>query len=345
MNPSDNTARQSTTGQDFWSLCRHTLLLYKKHGISMTRVLVWPTLQIMLGAYGCLALSYVFINAAATTYRAIFVEQYLWLTFVILALIFVLTMGPFFRGFWQYLIYMASLNLNVAEALENRPIDCKAAYQAITSEKEKPYFAMLLAYFVAFVAGSVPFMLIAPLVAIAKVMGAFPEWLGNIAYLLLLLPALAVWILLTFTFQIVAFKPVSKNPLHILKRSVTLVWTRPIATTGFQILLLALTSTLIPLPIAWFLRLTRLSTPLDWFHTWMLRLVLEGTAPANDAWSTIPNYMELYGQIEGQIGDIAKYLTESCIVSLVMGLLLPLGTIAFSLLYRDLTQQSTQTDP
>ncbi len=336
--------------QSWWQILKTSGRLYGLHWKPLTRPLVFPLLKILLGVYSCLILAYWFINLITLHYRPA-INQNPWLLLPVLLGLLVISCGTmfwFFKGFWEYLVYMASLNINATEISEGKPIRIREAYLQVGKQKAVSYKLLLVAYCLT------PLPVALPLVCMVLLSFCLQNpALNLILFILGLLLSVAVgivWLALLFflslIFQIVAFEPVSTtNPLPVFLKSSRLVWRRLPATIALQTILLVATCYVLPIPFVWLSRLLFITAPLDWFHSWLIQLILSGAAPQPGGVDILPYYNQLLGELAKHLTEITHMLSDSLLAGIITGLLLPLGTITFTLLYRDIQRPPEKTTP
>jgi hypothetical protein len=309
-----------------------------QHGWPLTRVLLLPTLYILIGLYSCLILCHGFINTVTDHYMAL-AQQHLLLFLAIVAVLALGTLSLFFKGFWQYAVYWTSLNLNAQEALTGQPLDIPAAYRLIAQEKRVAYKLLLVAY--GALAGlAVTVFVACALLATLLTLLQNPVAAGGLLLIGLVVSTLllGLWVILTIpmslAFQVMVFQPTAQpNPLPILLESGRMVMKRFWATLGLQLILLIATNYLLTLPIAFVARVSRLVMPLDALHQWLIGMLLSSAAsdPGSD-----PTVRQLISTMQGMAPELAHGWTDATVMLAVTALLLPLGTFAFTLLYRDI---------
>jgi hypothetical protein len=330
-------SQQPTSIKSLWTILGETLYYYRQHGVFFTQVLLLPIFQITLAFYVCILLTNWLVNFLVQNHP-VFVQKHPILVITTLLLIGLIGIFWVIRGGWHYLVYWTALNINACEAIEHKPINFKDAYQTIANQKKQAYKMLVIAY------GLLPLLACLPICLTALLgilMGGSPfESLVPFSLLFsgllsgtLLILWLVATLFLSFIFQIAAFEPISRNPIPNYLRSSQWVLQRFGTTLGIQVILLISTNYLLNLPIVLLFRVLRFSQPLDWIHQWLLQTMLEGSHASN----SIPMMLQSY------LPDLAKTTTDSVLMLLITALLLPLGTFAFTLLYRDITQsQNTQ---
>lgn len=310
----------------FGRILAETGRLYRAHGPAFTRPLLVPVLQIYLGGYACILFSFQLIDRM-TAQDPLFVSRHPVLAFGSVGLVCLVTMGLFCRGFWQYMLYWASLNLNAVEAIEGRPVDFTAARNAVGA-KANAYAVLLVSYCLVPVLAAVPFW-------ICNALGARADL--NVQMLLAVLglilsagAGLLVFIgllFLSFIFQVAAFESVTANPLPVFRRSARLVWAMFWPVTGLQVILYIVTNYAVPFPLWWLVRLLHADAPLNGLNRWLVERYLD--------WAVLPPQWAMMAEtVTRDIPGFAQGMTAMLLMTAVVSLLLPLGTFAFTLAYR-----------
>lgn len=318
------------------AIVRETLRLYRQAGWSFTRMLLLPIALMTLTMYGFILLLTLLGNVMTAhpeltqTYGLLFIGLSL-----LLGLIAII---PVLAGGWHYVVYWASLNRNAVEVIENKTPDFEAAYQLIAHDQRWTYKTMVVIYCALPILACLPIMLV-PIVSgllpaseASSLAGPLLMLFGILFGGLLLLVWVIAAVFFSFIFQIAALEGLTASSALPFLKSAQLTWSRFWTTLSLQLLLLISTNYLLNYPISWLLRLLRISAPLDWLHQWILASQIEGVIP------TSPFHSQLISQIQANLPEIAAGLTDSIIMLLITALLLPLGTFAFTLLYRDIQQ-------
>ncbi len=311
----------------FGQLLAETLRLYQRHGLAFTRRLLAPVALIYLGGYACLYFNFQVIDQMVAR-DPMFVNRHPVMAFGSVGLICLVTMGLFCRGFWHYMVYWASLNLNAAEAIENRPVDFKAAFNRVGA-RANAYALLLVAYCLLPLVAVVPFWLFQTLgarmdLSMQVVMTVAGLGLSAVAGLLTLVGL----IFLSLIFQVAAFEPIGPNPLAIFRRSARLVWPVFWQATALQVMLYLVTNYAVPLPLWGLVRLLHADSPLNATNQWLVARYLDWAPPP-------PQMAMLTETITRDIPGLAADITGMLLMTVVVSLLLPLGTFAFTLLYRE----------
>jgi hypothetical protein len=310
--------------------------LHLHHFGPFTRVLLAPVGLMVVSAYACIGLSHLYIEQAE-----IFLGGYTPgnIGFVLLGLLAVM-LGPFLlfkKGLIDYAIYMASLCGNAMDVLNGQVPDFKEAYTAFAKEKLTPYFILLTAYLLVPLLAFLPFIMGSILAGLIQTKGVPALVFGSGLLLSMGAGVISTFalILLSFIFQVAAFEKLTLNPLPALLQSSRMVLHAPFRTLILQVILMILTGTVLPLPLAGLFRLLGLTFPLDFLHRGFVDSLLSDIAPESGWGDYIPYYDWIYGFLLGHAQAISASLSNTLVMSMITSLLLPLGTFAFTLLYRD----------
>lgn len=324
-----------------WQMIRDCFRSYGKHWYALTQPLLWPVIQVALGSYACIGFNYWLTEQFTLGVGAANVGSLLGL-FALMALITIGTLWFVLRGFWQYLVYVVTLSQNAVEALNNQPIQPETHYQMFVKENAGPYQNLLLAYL------AVPLLVFVLALALSAVfVGAAnsPDW-GVKALAVLLVVGLqfvswliiyVVMFLFTFIFQIAAFEPLSRNPVPVLKRSISLVAKRWPLLLGLHIGLWFITSLLAPGLMTLLLRVLWISRPLDGLNQWIFNIAFQGLGQLLP-----PDTQHL---LPADVSTLIGGITDSILGMMITALLLPLGTLFFTYVYWDIYRSDTNVMP
>jgi len=332
----------------FSAVWRETSAMARRHGLAFMGTLVVPVGKILLGLYGALGVSLAFTNWMSQPGQAFFVEEH---RLLVLAVALVLPLAGlllFINGCWQYVVHWASLCRNVREVLENRPPKFKAAYDVIAQQK-KPLFVQ----WVSLLFVLLPLLPFAPLLLLPLLAGPILQLPNGFIFLAILaglllggvlgLAWLAAQVLLTYGFQILALEETPGSISKIFKESVRLTLRRPWLTLGLQLSLFVATNYVLTVPINTLLRFSRLSQPLDQLHGWF-------AGSLGVSWQDTIQQMQLSGlaaqvmtQLKSEQLTLIQGFTDAIVGVVIPLLLLPLGTMAFTLVYLHLRSQSAES--
>jgi hypothetical protein len=326
----------------FGSVMRRTLAMARSHGAAFMRVLLLPVGKVLLGFYGSLAGSLFISQWATQPERLLFFQQYSVLFIALLLVILLLGLGLCFQGFWEYLIYSVSLCRNVREVSEthseNRPPDFKTAYLEIDRHRKA-----LLARWAGIVLVLLPLFPLLPAVGLPLLTALIPQLpIGVMALSVLaglLLGGLLglVWlvmqILLTYGLQALALTEAPSNVMTLAQDSMRLTRQRPWLTLGLQVVLFLCTNYLFTVPLVALLRFARLLAPLDDLHGWLSGILLADGMEQMTHLDLGALGAPLLAQLESLRPSLVSGLTDAAVGGSITLLLLPLGTMAFTLVY------------
>jgi hypothetical protein len=325
-----STTRQAPQRQNFLAILWRSLRLYGKHLKAWTGVLIWPVAQIFLGVYISLNLCLMVMDIPPP-----FLAKFSGLILGGLVLMMGFSASLLMRGAWQYMIYWASLCINAWEAEQDAPLDFKGAYQKLLQNKKMAYGILTATYF------SLPLITLMPILVVSLLgvmwgQGALDIFLlaGFLLSLFLILIWLFSLIALSFIFQIAAFENgIPINPIPVFAHSLKLTLKRFGSVFLLQILTALITNCLIPQPLVWLARITHLSAPLDGLHQKLIQSMISG----NEAlWRESPWLADTLFSNPTVLQLFAQVLSDLCLASLITMMLLPLGTLIFTFLYKDI---------
>lgn len=317
--------------QGVYQILGRSLKLYARHWKPLTLTLLWPLGQVWLGIYASQILPLFFMRWMA--------PHFAYFPVPILGgilLITLLCVALMLRGTWQYLVYWASLCLNAWQVEEGQPINTRAAYLSMVQDKKLPYSVLIGTYFTLPLIVFLPFLVMLTLsLMLGQPLQELLLLVGILQSAVLSLVWLFSLILFSFTFQVAAFEngiPVHPGPTFRL--SAKLALKRFWDTLVLQLIVFLITNCLIPQPIVLLASLTRISQPLDWLHLWILQETLGHSA--QDLLTTSPLLAALLNPNGALFPELARALTAISIGSVVTMLLLPFGTLVFTLLYKNI---------
>lgn len=342
------TAQQQPDGcvnLTFGSIIRRTMNLVRQGGWTMARALLMPVGLIVVGLYSSLALSLWMEQWLAQPAMIAFTQENKVLAILAILLPCLLGLSLFLRGGWQYMVYWASLCRNVRELCENRPMDIKTAYEAIAIHRRPVYvrWLSLLCMLPLIPLGSLlglPFLgsLMSPVTPMAgwllMLAGIFLGGVLGLGWLV------AQW-LLSYGFQAIALEAVEPTLWPLCRQSARLTLQRPWLTIGLQAVLFLLSNYILTIPAAFLLRFTRILTPLDDLNGWLIHTIVGNFADVLSPGAMSGLMDQLLVQMQVNQVSLAQGATDSIISMVTSLLLLPLGTIAFTLVYMGLRGQKT----
>lgn len=329
----------------FATLLKESFRLYGKHWRPFTLALLGPVLKIVGGSCLAVIASNVFVTMAPLS-----LIQNRPLFFSLLSGICLLALLPFFQGFWEYLVFMVSLNCNAWEMIQGQPTDFKATAKRIAKQKGPLYQAFLGVYWF------FPIIVVSPLFFLCVLlMGvAGPEknvllgvWL-LLAGLLYVVISLLVSFLLLLSFQEIAFATQPMTLWHVCLRSMRMVFQRFWTILGFQLILaILIPGILIPLGTS-ILRLLYLTRPLDRLTELLLYSLVLRNADALSAESlkasletmlSMPLPPDMFKTdpfllLHNQVQSFAAGITDTVVQMVMVFLILPLSIFMYTLLYQ-----------
>ena len=324
--------------------------LYAKHGWPLTRPLVLPMLYQLFGIYGSIAGSYYLLDYFEARILAGDTQAFtlLWVTVLPWTLF---TVGVFCMGFWQYIVYFASLNINCAELVQEKTPDFKAAYKAIEA-KTWPYVLILkllilvqIAWFFVFF-GSFALALYVKTPPINVIICLT----GMGVSMVLALAGVILSVYFSMSFQVLAFEEVPLNPITTAQKSFSYIWKNFWRTVLLLLIMLALTAFIAPTLFTVIARPLYLLYPVDVFHQWFVGMVIEGMQPSLDFSVDVPlgpfsKTIHLGRFFTEQVPSLAAMCSDSLVGLLITALMLPWGTMAYTLLYGDLRCRLETPEP
>lgn len=292
--------------------------------------MLWPVAQIFIGVYSSQMLCLLVMDI-----NPILLFKFSWLILGGLVVMMGLSAALTIRGAWQYMVYWASLCLNAWEADQGTPPDFKKAYQSMVQNKKMGYGTLTSIYFGLPLITIMPillFSLLGSLVGPAAMEVLF--WAGLLQSLILMVVWLFSLIPLSFIFQIGAFENgIPINPIPVFGLSLKLTLKRFGSVFILQVITFLITNCLIPQPLVWLARFTHLNAPLDWLHMKLIQSMISGKEALSHE---SPWLGDILLSDPAVIQFIAQTLSDICLASLITMLLLPLGTLIFTILYKDI---------
>jgi hypothetical protein len=337
------------------SILMDGLKLYYHFGMELTLALLIPILLIVAGSLAAPLLPIYAVNYL--------MEQYHIQDVVLLLGLMGVFMIPgfyfFFTGFWQYLVYLASFNKNIVAFQQGKTLSIKEASEPI-QKKSGPYSSILCFFAVILLLPMLGFVL--PQVFWPGSPGDAYHWVWVTALSLalggiLLVVSLVFSVYCCLPIQIAAFEEIPMNPIPTFKKSVLLVWGNFGRVLAISFCVTFVTTFFIPMAI---------SSILDFLHLteWLSKTCVEGIMTDLIRYTISPDLqvvrqfdlivngsLEEVRKIVGPVPGAEKLLfgQSFSIVSLfsqislsfgiqavIAGLLTPLGTIWYCLLYQDL---------
>jgi len=318
--------------------------LYAAHWRPFTRVLLPSMLYQVLGIYGSVIGAYFLMDyfearviaGDPAAFTMLFVTLIPWM---------LATVALFCMGFWQYVVYFASLNINCAEVIQGKTPDFKTAYRAIEA-KTWPYAFTLKLLIVVQIA-----WFFTSLGSFVWALYSKQPWnviiflSGQALSILLLTAGVLLSVYFSMVFQVVAFEAITLNAFNTARKSFAYVWNNFWRTVTLFLVLSAFTGLIAPTLFTVIARPLQLLLPVDLFHQWFVKMLLEGMQPSLDYEIPLDTMMSLvlkqpslnpYQLLMSQLPAFAAMCTDSLISLLMTALMLPWGTFAYTLLYGDL---------
>jgi hypothetical protein len=328
--------------------------LYQKRGWAYTHLLWMPLGLLFVGAYIALWGSISFMDY---TIREKISDS----TFLVGGVLLFLSFGIFMhvRGFWSYLVYFVSLNINVVQdlqALETAESlssggGFKAAYAVIT-RRANGYILLLLALTVIWFCPNILGFILSWISSWFIPEGSPLYWVSQVVNLLLgLLVSLLVTIFsiyICFSFQVFALENTPISPIHALKRSIQLVRGNFWRVTFIITLLGIVTNGLVPMLVGLFMEGTQLAALISSVAMEnVVKAILEAFfylgkgSVAVEVFKLLEKQMLLLNPDFSLVKELSRACVEILFQSFAVSLLLPLGTFVFTVLYLDLLARST----
>jgi len=339
-------ADQALTFVNVW---RKTLQVSRQHGWAMVCALLVPVGKMLLGLYGSMVLTLLFVQWNTQPERLGQVQDHAWIILLVSLGIALLGLAIFLNGCWQYMVYWVSLCRNAQQAFENQPMDIPGAHQEVNRFKKGVYARWLAVVF--FLLPVLPWLPWCFFPFLALALHTEPALILLVALLVLSVSGLlgiawlAAQIMLTYGIQALSLEPVSPSILPVMKRSVSLTLQRPWLTLGLQASLFLVTSYILPMPAVFLLRFSRLVQPLDDLNGWLCATVsgswMDAMPQENEG--EILHKVTQVLSTDGHINllSLAQGVTDSMLGMTISLLLLPLGTIAFTWVYLHLRSVGT----
>jgi hypothetical protein len=321
-------------------MLKEGFLLYIAHGASFTQPLLRPICFQFAGAFLATWSPYWVLNRLSSGWFSD--NPALWIATMLLLEIPGIVL--FTMGFWEYLIWMVSLNRNVAEVLQRKQPSFITHYQAI--EKQAGPLTNLLLLLSSF------WILPIGLIAIPEVVlfhFSPPIELALFLWGSILLGCFSVLLLavssiyFSVVFQVFTFEPVTVNPLKLLKRSYDLIvghfWRVLILMIGMG----ALTNGLLPGIFTSLLGLSHVTPALAKLLEEFIQEILITLQPVSDTQKD-PVWMLISSYTQTHLPQLSIEILNTVFYSVLTALLLPLNTFIFALLYLDLRARKDRAE-
>lgn len=325
--------------QRIGAILQGAFLLYVRHWRSFTQQLVLPVFWQLVGLLIAIIGPIRMVNYMERAYD---IHEPAWLIAGMLAP-FLPGVYLFGRGFWEYLVYMVSLNRNAAQVIHQASPEFKPAYRHVTA-KATAFTNVLLAYMALWMLPVACILL--PPVLLAGLGPAWTPWLslgGMVLAGVMMLVVAVLSVYFSLGFQVLAFESVTANPFKVLQRSYQLVDGNFCRVLAIALVLGVLTNLVLPNLLTLVLDLAQVTA---WISTTLAQgLVAE--VMENVKLAPVLGYDAAVVMVDDflmtHVSDVSMALVQSTMVSLVTFFLLPLGTFAFTLLYGDLMARGHST--
>ncbi|MGD9580469.1 MAG: hypothetical protein AB7V50_03790 [Vampirovibrionia bacterium] len=316
--------------KSIFRILKESCFLYFNNFLPYSKAMIFPVLAHLIG------IPYIII--VAYTLPDFLVAKFNINSFFLLFLLGLVAVLPgfllFLKGFWAYLVAMVSLNSFTKALVEgDSDTDLKKCTKKVAAIKGK-YVNVLLLMMLLWIAGLI--IAYAPAVLIV----ALPWWLVIILMLIsglvsfLLLIALSVFFSLSF--QVLAFEDFST--FSVFKRSMFLVEKNFFRTLFLIVLLYIITGIIAPLVIHSFFNIVGITGLIVANINWMSQLFVDQVSLSALYYpDSILGYINsLLILLKNPAAEISNTVVSTTIDATVTAGMLPLGSIAFSLLYFDI---------
>jgi hypothetical protein len=305
------------------------LKIYLKNFLSFSRVMLFPVLGQVLGLLLILGLSflysYKFLVELSPEIKTKFLIPLIAGAFLIVLPGFVI----FLKAFWDYLVVLVSLNTMTAEILNEQKAFNFKEHNKKVNERSKDYITLLfLIILVSLIFLLIPFIFL--------MFGAISgqKIIGLALFLVSLLICLNIMFIICFVYfglcyQVFAFEEI--KPVKVIQKSVLLVngnfW-RTIFLGGAFFLI---TSVIIPEIFDFFL----LKTPIVRYISPFVETYFTTVFMKSDIILLIQNYGY-------SLSSIAQLTFIFCLNIVTSSLLMPLGSVFFTILYFDINARRNE---
>ncbi|MCA9798032.1 MAG: hypothetical protein KC474_00665 [Cyanobacteria bacterium HKST-UBA04] len=330
------SAEQFYQPRTLLQILRDGLSVYGKHWWTLTRPLVLPLVEQLVGVMLWIGLAYGTIDWLMDTYPDTSLPVY-WTSFFLAN---VPGMVLFIDGFWRYLVWVSGLNLVVRDLVNGAYESDQLHYHVVRIQSRAVDYSLVWLFL--FVLAFIPLTL-ALLVQFIPVPDAMHMLLVLGSAVVMLLGYVAVVTVMVFcalAFQVFAFTP--DSVLLVLMRSADLVQQnklKVVAIIGFSLLV---TQIVVPnvlvMVLAWVNGVGWLGEMLGKV---LAGVVLDSIGDAQTFDKYLPEVSRVWVFMAGKwpwINDpsrVGTLVTQSTLWSIINALLLPLSTVWFALLYTD----------
>ena len=325
--------------KSIFKIIQEALYLYATNFFAYTKVMIFPIVAHLIGIPYILGIAYFLPDYLTDIFSLQYIieNQHIAYLLVIIATLpgFIL----FLAGFWAYLVAMVSLN-RFTEAIikEDEAVTTKICAEYVKKRKTKYIYVlalMMLLWIVAFIFMLVPFILSGVIPACILSLLIFLVGLFVILFLL------CISIYLSLSFQVFAFEDVSV--MDVFKRSFNLIDKNFCRTLFLLLVLYIITGILAPFIIGLVFDLTGLlhliAQPVNWFSERFLTQIEQlSYMYSSDIVDSVKQSASLMN-LKDPVTDLSKMVISNTISSVVTCGMLPLGTIAFTLLYFDIVNK------
>jgi hypothetical protein len=308
-------------------------LIYLKNFFSLTKVMLFPIFGQLIGILLILLPSY-FFSQNITRFM---LPENIAKNFVLILLGLIVIILPgffvFAKAFWEYMTAMVALNSSIGNIVAAGKLKDYAILNQCVKLRTKDYIVLLSLLTLIILGGLLLPLSIFSLSLLNTVDTAFLTTAFMIIELFMVFILLIISVYLSLAFQVFAFETIS--PVETIKRSWSLVRSSFWKTffTGCAVMLV--TGILIPSVFQSFagkgLFLNAIVLPVQTYMASFSNLI--------DAFRTTQIGFYLLGTLTEY--DIAKNLVLLIIGALVSGLILPLGSAYYTLLYYDLSSKES----
>ncbi len=318
-------------------------VLYREVGLSFTWALVPAVAQLLVGIYIAMMGSLWFETWMASAAQVDYAMTHPSLVVIAILLIGGGGLFLFFRGSWQYLVHWVSLCRNVQEFVDGETPDFRAAYADWFGPDAGQNKVLLAEWLVLWCC--LPALPLLPLVGL-PLLGALLAVPPGVSIALMIVGFLAgglfglVWLglqfLLTYGFQVVALEGQGESLWPLLWRSGRLAVRHPWLTLLFQVVLFVSTNFVLVVPVVKLLRVIRVLAPLDAVHQWLAGVLAGNASELLQNAGVLQQVTTPLKLLHVDLLTVGPSITDSVVGLTITLLLLPLGTLVFTLTYLEM---------
>lgn len=317
----------------FFKIIAKGTFIYIRNIISLTKIMLFPVFGQLLGVLLILLPSYLFSQNITKFMPPENIAQNLVL--IILGLIVLILPGffVFTKSFWEYMTAMAALNSSIGNIMAEGKLKDYAILNQCIKLRTKEYIIVLL-YLTLIILGGIllPFSVYL-LKFLNSVDTAFLTSAFALSELFMVFILLIVSVYLSLSFQVFAFENIS--PVQTVKKSWGLVKTSFWKTFFIGCAVILITGILIPSLFQGMLA--------------KMQFINYAVMPIQTYMASFSNIIDIFRRTDAGyylIGtmtdyDLAKTFLLMVIGGLISGLLLPLGSAYYTLLYYDLSSKES----